>query len=262
MENVIKSKEFVGKLQQIVTAAGEIVIGFLGKEHKYTGKSDGSFATEVDILSENFLIDKLSSLLPEAAIWAEESGKDDIKGKDYHWIIDPIDGTTNFSHGFPYFAVSVALTYKSEPIVGVTYNPVSKELFYASKGRGAYLNGKAIFVSKREDMGRSLVSMAIPCRKQDYFEFQELTLKVQDNICTTIRKLGSACLDLANVACGRLDASFLKYVSWWDIAAGILLVREAGGFVSEFGKDTISPEFSSCIASNKNLYNGFKKLLN
>ncbi len=259
--DIIKDKNFEEQLCKIIVEAGKLLLTYLGKKHDYMEKEDGSFATEADIASEQFLIKKLGELLPEAGFLAEESGVSGNKCIDYCWVIDPIDGTTNFAHGFPYFGVNVALTYKDEPIIGVTYNSMADELFFAKKGGGAFLNGERIGVSDQSDMSKALVSLAVPCNKKSCIDFQSVTKLIIEEIAPTIRKLGSACLDLANIACGRLDVAVLKYVSWWDIAAGIVLVREAGGIVSEFDKDTINPDFTTCIASNKHIIKPFKELL-
>ena len=238
----------------IVKEAGLLVLSYLDRKHEYVSKKDGSIVTEADVASEKELKEKLGALLPEAFFLAEESGVSGSQDSDYCWVIDPLDGTTNFAHGFPYFGINVALTYKDEPILGVTYNPIADELFYACKDGGAFMNGDKIAVSTQNDLNKSLASLAIPCRTKDCHEFYDITKILQDNIYT-IRKLGSASLDMAHVASGRLDAAVLKYVSWWDIAAGIVLIREAGGVISEFNGGSIGPDFSSCLASNGAIHN-------
>lgn len=244
LEDVLQSVKI------IIKEAGELVLSHLDNNQKYTNKKDGSIVTEADIASENLLKQKLGKILPDACFLAEESGASGSSESGYCWIVDPIDGTTNFAHGFPYFGINVALTHKDKPVLGVTYNPMADELFYAYEGGGAFMNGKKITVSSQGDLNKTLVSLAIPCRTKDCHEFYDMTKRLQDNIYS-VRKLGSACLDMAHVASGRLDASVLKYVSWWDIAAGIVLIREAGGAVSEFEKDSIGPDFSTCLASNE-----------
>ena len=239
----------VQSTKTIVKSAGKLALSFLDKQHEYLDKEDGSFATEADIASEEFLKKELGELFPDACFIAEESGKSGTGTEGYCWVIDPIDGTTNFAHGFPYFGINVALTYKDEPVLGVTYNPTAEELFFAQKGKGAFMNDAKITVSTQDDLDRTLASLAIPCKTKDCHEFYDMTKRLQDNLYT-IRKLGSASLDMAHVASGRLDVSVLKYVSWWDVAAGILLVREAGGAVSEFKSDSIGPDFTTCLASN------------
>ncbi|HBS47858.1 TPA: hypothetical protein DEO28_00825 [Candidatus Dependentiae bacterium] len=262
MNDIFLKKEFVEALKQIVREAGDILLTFINKKHVYTYKKDGSFATEVDLACETFLIEKLSNLLPQASFVAEETSNSYRSGEiDWVWVIDPIDGTTNFAYGFPHFAVNVALTYKMEPVLGITYNPCTNEMFFASLGQGAFLNDEKIMVKNRTEIEKSLVSMAVPCEQRNCLAFQDIVKTLQTKICSSIRKFGSASLDLAYVAAGRLDAAVIKYVYWWDIAAGIILIREAGGVISEFDKDTIDINFVSCLASNKTLAPKFKELL-
>ncbi len=247
LEDVLQS------VKTIIKEAGELVLSYLDNNQKYTNKKDGSIVTEADIASEKLLKQKLGELLPDAGFLGEESGESGAGDSDYCWVVDPIDGTTNFAHGFPYFGINIALTYKDDPVLGVTYNPIADELFYAYKGGGAFMNGKKITVSTQDDLDKTLASLAIPCRTRDCHEFYDMTKRLQDNIYT-VRKLGSACLDMAHVASGHLDAAVLKYVSWWDVAAGIVLIREAGGVVSEFEGDSIGPDFSTCLASNRTIH--------
>ncbi len=246
------------KVCDIVKDAGKLIMGLLKKKHSYTNKPDGSYATEADYQSEQFLKDNLGRLFPEFWFLGEETGQSGMG--EYGWVIDPIDGTTNFAHGFPYFAINLALIYKNEPIVGITYNPVADELFVAEKNKGAFLNGKSINVSEETSIEKAFCSIAIPYRKVDYTVFDKITYKLEQSIYS-FRKLGCASLDLASVACGRLDGAVLKYVKWWDIAAGIVLIREAGGLVSEFNGDGITQDFSSCLGSNSHLHGRFCELL-
>ena len=254
------SEEFCSSVKKIVYEAGELLLSYLNKSHTYIKKADTSFCTEADIASEKFLIKKLNELLPEASIVAEESGLNGDKKAPYRWVIDPLDGTTNFAHGYQFFSVNVALEFRGEPIIGITYLPVLKEFFYAQKGGGAFLNNVPIHVSSVNHAGYALISSSLPYRKVDCNDVLEVTKFVR-NVVYSVRETGSASVDLAYVACGRFDASLLKYCFWWDIAAGILLIREAGGIVSEFNKETIEPEFSSCLGSNGLLHATLKRLL-
>jgi len=262
MNSLLIDKIFIKEVQDVVLKAGEILLSFLDKKHDYFYKNDGSFATEADLASESFLIKNLKRILPEASFLAEEScNKMDEVESLWRWIIDPLDGTTNFSHGFPYFAVSVALAYKEKPVLGFVYNPNTKEMFFAAEGLGAFLNGKKIRVGNRVEIEKSLVSLVIPCVNKDCLYFQQTVKVLQDTVCSSIRKLGAASLDLAYVAAGKLDASVLKYVYWWDIAAGMVLVQEAGGIICEFDKKVIKSNFSSCLATNVDLVDKFRNLL-
>jgi myo-inositol-1(or 4)-monophosphatase len=198
-------------------------------------KFNNDFVTEVDKAAEAAIIEILREAYPGYGILAEESGLADASesGKDYQWVIDPLDGTTNFIHGFPQYAVSIALTHKGQPNQAVVYDVVRNELFTASKGGGAYLNDRRIRVTKCDRMEKALLGTGFPFR---YFEHLEAYLAVFRELAkrtSGIRRAGSAALDLAYVACGRFDGYWEFGVHPWDIAAGCLLVTEAGGLVSD-----------------------------
>lgn len=195
------------------------------------GKHD--FVTQMDKYSEKLLVEGLSKLLPEAGYIAEEGTRTD-RGEIYNWIIDPIDGTTNFIHGVPPHAISIALMENDKIVVGVIYELCGKELFSSSLGGGAYLNGEQIYVSKTPTVGDSLVSTGFPYsnfeRMQQYMKlFMHLT-----HNSAGLRRHGSAATDLAYVAAGRFDAFFEYDLKPYDVAAGVLLVTEAGGKVADF----------------------------
>lgn len=200
-------------------------------------KSFSDFVTKVDFESEKIIIESLKKHFPEHRIMAEESEKD-FKKAEYLWIIDPLDGTTNFIHGFPFIAISIALMHRGELVLGVIFDPLREELFYAEKGIGAFLNGKRISVSSTKDPKYSLIATGFPFRNKSYVEsyvkiFHQMLYSVND-----LRRAGAAAIDLAYVACGRVDGFFEYSLSPWDIAAGVVLIKEAGGKVSDFkGKD-------------------------
>ena len=181
-------------------------------------KAYNEFATFVDEEAEKAIIEIIHSRYPDHTILAEEQGLTGDES-DYLWIIDPIDGTTNFMHGIPHFAISLALKSKNEIIAGVIYDPIKDEIFYGEKNSGAYLNNHRIRVSKRKNINQSL------------FASGDKNLSQYNNI--NIRKSGSAALDLAYVACGRYEGYFQKNLSIWDIAAGLIILKEAGGIISE-----------------------------
>ncbi|MCX7770971.1 MAG: inositol monophosphatase [Proteobacteria bacterium] len=211
-------------------------IGNILKE-EVNQKSFSDFVTKVDLESEKTIITNIKKYFPNHQIMAEESAKDYKKSK-YLWIIDPLDGTTNFIHGFPFIAISIALMYKGELIIGVIYDPLRNETFYTEKGSGAFLNGKKIKVSGTKEPNSSLIATGFPFRNKQYIEnyvkiFQQMLYSVND-----LRRAGAAAIDLAYVACGRVDGFFEYALSPWDIAAGTILIKEAGGVVSDFeGKD-------------------------
>ncbi|MDX5364201.1 MAG: inositol monophosphatase [Pseudazoarcus pumilus] len=196
-------------------------------------KSPNDFVTEVDRAAEAAIIEVLREAYPEHAILAEESGRSG--DSEYCWIIDPLDGTTNFIHGFPQYAISIALARNDVLEQAVVFDPVRNELFTASKGAGAFLNDRRIRVSRRIKLMDSLIGTGFPFRENDNIEsylgaFRELTQKTAG-----IRRPGAAALDLAYVACGRLDGFWEAGLSSWDMAAGALLILEAGGLVTDFG---------------------------
>ncbi|MDR0701752.1 MAG: inositol monophosphatase [Azoarcus sp.] len=200
-------------------------------------KAPNDFVTEVDRAAEAAIIDILREAFPEHGILAEESGRsgpEDGRGGEFVWIIDPLDGTTNFIHGFPQYAVSIALARKGVPEHAVIFDPVANELFTASRGRGAYMNDRRIRVSRRLRLADALLGTGFPFRQFDHIDaylaiFRELTHK-----SAGMRRPGAASLDLAYVASGRLDGFWEIGLAPWDMAAGVLLIQEAGGFVADF----------------------------
>jgi myo-inositol-1(or 4)-monophosphatase len=218
------------RASQIINRASQDI------EHlKITTKQQNDFVTEVDKAAEAAIIEILREAYPDYGILAEESGlaagKD--SGSDYQWIIDPLDGTTNFIHGFPQYSVSIALSYKGQLNQAVVYDTLRNEMFTASKGGGAYLNERRIRVTKCAKMEEALLGTGFPFRVFDHSGpyigiFKEFTQR-----SAGIRRLGSAALDLAYVACGRLDGFWEFGLMPWDMAAGCLLISEAGGLVSD-----------------------------
>lgn len=200
-------------------------------------KSKNSLVSYVDKTAEKTLVEELTKLLPQAGFIAEE-GTSTKKGEDYNWIIDPLDGTTNFLHRIPTYAVSVALQYKDEIIIGVVYEVNRDECFYAWKAGGAFLNGIKINTSEARELKDSLLATGFP-----YYDYKRVDayfnlLKDLAHNTRGIRRIGSAAVDLAYVACGRFDAFFEYSLHAWDVAAGALLVTEAGGSISDFaGKE-------------------------
>lgn len=196
-------------------------------------KERNSFVTDIDVASEKKLVAALRKILPEAAFITEEDTVDN-GSRELAWVIDPIDGTTNFMHGVPCYSISVALLQKGEPVVGVVYEITHDECFYAAKGEGAFLNGKPINVSRCEALSDALIATGFPYH--DHSKVEALLNIMRDLITGArgLRRFGSAAVDLAYVACGRFDAFYEHTLNIWDVAAGILIVQEAGGTVSDF----------------------------
>jgi len=195
-------------------------------------KQKNDFVTRVDRAAEEAILDVVRKAYPDHAVLAEESGKS-AGSAEYQWIIDPLDGTTNFIHGFPQYCVSIAIRHRDALAHGVVYDPVKNELFTASKGRGAFLNDRRMRVSKCTRLGDALVGTGFPFRELTRLD---LYMKQLVNLMQTssgVRRAGAAALDLAYVACGRLDAFWEMGLSAWDMAAGALMIQEAGGLVGD-----------------------------
>jgi myo-inositol-1(or 4)-monophosphatase len=198
-------------------------------------KGVNNFVTEVDISAEQEIIYQLQKAYPEHAILGEETGMTGSEDADYCWVVDPLDGTTNFIHGIPHFAVSIACLYKGRLEHAVIVDPVRHEEFVASRGRGAQLNGRRIRVSKKISLEGALLGTGIPFKDHcdDKLGPYSKSIEVLASQCAGIRRAGAASLDLAYVAAGRLDAFWEIGLSKWDIAAGALLIKEAGGLVAD-----------------------------
>ncbi|MBB3193426.1 inositol monophosphatase family protein [Roseateles terrae] len=208
---------------------------------KINTKSPNDFVTEVDQAAEAAIIEILLQAYPEHGILAEESGRTHgARHSEYQWIIDPLDGTTNFIHGFPVYCVSIALAHRNVVQQAVVYDPTRNDLFYATKGRGAFLNDRRLRVSRRTRMSDALIGTGFPFRRGDNFKrymkmFEEIMTQ-----CAGVRRPGAAALDLCYVAAGHYDAFFETGLNPWDVAAGSLIVTEAGGLVGNF---TGEPDF-------------------
>jgi myo-inositol-1(or 4)-monophosphatase len=205
-------------------------------------KSVGDFVSVADKRSESILIEELQKARPKFGFLTEESGI--IPGADssQRWIIDPLDGTTNFLHGVPHFAITVAFEMEGEIIAGVTYDPIKDEMFWAEKGRGAYLNQRRLRVSNRRNWDEILIGVGAPYGHSDDVKAFQRRLDRTLPGSAGMRRMGACALDLAYVACGRLDLFFEDPVQPWDMAAGILLIQEAGGIVTDIkgGKDPLT----------------------
>lgn len=213
--------------------AGDIILRHVDRAPQLdvNTKSRNDFVSEVDRKCEGAIIDTIRTAYPGHAILAEESGRHD--GAEYEWVIDPLDGTTNFLHGFPQFAVSIACKHKGDLAHGIVYDPLRQELFTASRGSGAVLNDRKIRVSKQRTLEGALVGTGFPFRENANIDRYMSGLKALMQTTAGVRRAGAASLDLAYVACGRLDAFWEYGLKEWDVAAGALLILEAGGMVSE-----------------------------
>ena len=218
-------------------------------------KQVNDFVTEVDHASEEVIIETLLGAYPGHAIWAEESGKTHgHQGSEHIWIIDPLDGTTNFIHGFPVYCISIALQVKGRVEQAVIYDPTRNDLFTATKGRGAYMNERRMRVSKRIDLHTALISTGFPFRPGDNFNnYLRMMAEVMQR-SAGLRRPGAAALDLAYVAAGFTEGFFETGLSPWDVAAGSLLVTEAGGLMGNFTGEPDFLEQKECVAGNPKIY--------
>ncbi len=221
---------------------------------KVSSKQQSDYVTEVDKMAENAIIDLLREAYPDHAILAEESGRSGQEEAEYQWIIDPLDGTTNFIHGFPQYAVSIALAHRGVLTHAVVYDTTRNEIFTASKGGGAFLNEKRIRVSKRSRLDEALIGTGFPYRSFKHIDaylaiFRELAQKTAG-----MRRPGAASLDLAYVACGRLDGFWEFGLSPWDMAAGALLITEAGGLVGDLTGEPNFLKNGNFVAGNPKVF--------
>ena len=242
--------------------AGTIIRELYDKPHTIQMKGAIDLVTEADLASETSIVASLNEDAPGTEIMAEESFTGSLeRTKGSVWIIDPLDGTTNFAHGIPIFAVSIALLRNGQPIVGVIYCPMQNELFFACSGGGAWMNTTPIHVTETEFLVQALVATGFPYNIHDRLEtvisqVQNVLPKVRD-----IRRCGAAAVDLAYVACGRLDGFWEIDLKPWDTAAGWLVVKEAGGTITDFNGRTFSPFNPEIVASNTVLHDLLLELI-
>jgi myo-inositol-1(or 4)-monophosphatase len=227
-----------------------------------TAKSPNDFVTEVDRLAEEAIIETLLTAFPDHGILAEESGRrHGVADSDHVWIIDPLDGTTNFIHGFPVYAVSIALAVRGQVQQAVVYDPSRNDLFFASKGRGAFLNNKRLRVSRRSRLSDALIGTGFPFRRGDDFERYLRMFDAVMHRCAGLRRPGAAALDLCYVAAGWYDGFFETGLNPWDMAAGALMITEAGGLVGNFTGEADYLHRREVVAGNPKVYAQLVSLL-
>jgi myo-inositol-1(or 4)-monophosphatase len=215
-------------------------------------KSKNDFASEIDQMAEREIINIIKAAYPEHGILAEESGEH--KGNDFIWVIDPLDGTTNFLHGFPQYAVSIALMHKGKIEVGVVYDPLRDELFTAKRGGGAMLNSRRIRVTAQTGLMGALIGTGFPFKNPQHLDAYLGMFRALSADSAGIRRAGAAALDLAYVAAGRLDGFWEIGLHEWDMAAGILLIKEAGGVVTDFSFNDKYMGSGNVIAANPRMH--------
>lgn len=239
-------------MSAIAREAGALVLEHFHKGLKIEYKGEADLVTAADRASEALIRDRVGKQFPGHDILGEEQGLND-RGSEYRWYVDPLDGTTNFAHGYPVFCVSMALEHRTEKeerrVAGVVYDPTRDELFSAAQGSGAQLNGKAIHVSKATQLNECLLATGFPSHKRhknpNIFFYHQITLRTHG-----VRRAGSAALDLCNVACGRFDGFWEFNLNPWDTAAGVLMIEEAGGKISRFDGSAFELDSRETLASN------------
>ena len=242
--------------------AGQLLLEKFDRGISVMKKGDINLVTEADLASEALIIERIKSYYPKHSILAEESGEAVVIGGDttWKWIIDPLDGTTNYAHGYPCFCVTLALEHNGEIVIGVTFDPTRNELFAAEKGRGASLNNKPIRVSSTENLGDALIVTGFPydIKERDNFarHLTEMLLKSRG-----VRRDGSAAIDMAYVACGRFDGFWEEGLNAWDVAAGVLLIEEAGGQVTYYDNSKFSIYAPPICSSNGLIHSQMLKVL-
>jgi len=253
----VAEMKFAGPAAEMAREAGALLREYYRKGVTAEYKGDVDIVTVADRASEKLLGERLKTVFPEHGIYGEEGTRDGLE-REYRWYIDPLDGTTNFAHGFPAFCVSMGLERRAkglpagqdgELVAGVIYDPLRDELFMTEAGKGAWLNGRRIHVSKVKRLAEGLLATGFPSHKRhanpNIHLYHEITLRSHG-----VRRAGSAALDLAYTACGRIDAYWEFNLNPWDTSAGVLLVREAGGTVTHFDKSAFTLDSREVFATN------------
>lgn len=241
--------------QKAAEAGAKILLNYWGKLKSVEYKSSQSdLVTVADREAEAAIIQVIKSHFPEHSILGEESGLEDLHQSPFQWIIDPLDGTTNYTHNYPMVAISIALWHEGEPLVALVYNPIFKEYFHAIKGSGAYLNDQKLAVTATSELSAALLAtgFAYDRRKSPETNYTQFAFFTQ--ITQGVRRSGSAALDLAYVAAGRLDGYWERGLKPWDIAAGALLITEAGGRISNYDLSPLNLAKGRVLATNGTLH--------
>ena len=250
MPDAHHSESFLPAMSAISREAGTLLMQYFHQGLKIEYKGDADLVTAADRASEKLIRERITQQFPSHDVLGEEQGLDD-QGGDYRWYVDPLDGTTNFAHGYPVFCVSMALEHRAvgRRVAGVVYDPTRDELFSAEQGKGARLNGETIHVSKAAQLKECLLATGFPSHKRhknpNIHFYHQITLRTHG-----VRRAGSAALDLCNVASGRFDGFWEFNLNPWDTAAGVLIVEEAGGKVTRFDGSPFEIDSSETLGSN------------
>ncbi len=255
----MKYDEYLELAKNTALKAGKIITKNFGEKIEVGHKGKYDLVTKMDMRSEEYIVNSIKDKFPDHDIVTEETDLEKT-GSDYVWYIDPISGTTNYAHSIPVFSVSIGLTYKDDIIVGAANDPLRVELFYASKGNGAYLDGERIYVSEVNKLKDAVLGTSFPYdedeRKVNLKYFNRLMPNVQG-----LRRSGSVAVDLPHVACGRMDGFWAIHLKPWDLAAGKLIVKEAGGKVTKLDGDEHHVREPYIMATNEKIHDEMIKLL-
>lgn len=248
MASTTTNFDYIPAIASIVREAGALLMQYFDQNIKIEYKGEADLVTAADRKSEALIRERIRAQWPDHDVLGEEEGFRDT-GSEYRWYVDPLDGTTNFAHGFPVFCVSMGLQHKGRMVAGVCFDPTRNELFAAERGKGAYLNERPIHVSRIANLAESLVATGFPSHKRhknpNIYFYHQITLRTHG-----VRRAGSAALDLCYVACGRLDDFWEFNLNPWDTAAGVLMVEEAGGRVTDFHDQPFQLDSRETLASN------------
>ncbi len=251
---------YIKLMQPIIQKAGDLVMSHFRKSITISYKKDKSIVTDVDLLVQNFLIDQLILALPGSGCIAEEAKISNAA--HFTWVIDPIDGTKNFVRGLPYFCINVALMKGPDLIAAMTYQPILQEWFWAETGFGAFLNGKPLKFEQKYDRAGTLVVVFDAMLRNDQFLSQIKQSFKNHDIAVRFRVNGAVALDLAYTSAGMFDLVIFQNLAWWDVAAGILLIKEAGGWVSQHDGSSVDQQCKSLIAGEPSLCKIIINLIN
>ncbi len=247
-------------LEKICRKVSRFIVRDFGEIEKLqvSRKGVGDFVTKTDKKVEKVIIEELKKARPEYGFIAEESGLQ--KQPEFNWVIDPIDGTSNFMHGIPHFAVSIGLEKNNEIISGIIYDPIKNEMFYAEKGRGAYLNNQRIRVSSRRELDEIVGLYGCPSKKANVDRVLGQVKNATGKIYK-LRNFGSAALDFAYVAAGRCDFAWYDHLQYWDYAAGMIIVKESGGTITDFSGNEFSKTKNEILISNSKIHGEVVQIL-
>ncbi len=240
---------------QAATEAGKILIQSLSNSssRQISAKSQFDFVTEVDLASEKMIIEQIKQTFPNHNIFAEEKGRE-RQTSEFLWIIDPLDGTKNYIHGFPFFSISIALKHKEEIIFGLIADPLRQENFHAIKNKGAFLNDQPIHTSSQQNFQKALFATGFPFRDKSKITIYLQSFAEIFGKAASVRRAGSAALDLAYTACGRVDGFWEIGLNAWDIAAGVIILQEAGGIITDFRGENNYLDSGNVVAANSSLH--------